>query len=188
MTKPRLRRWLLVTAVVAVVVGAAMFLPLNVGVTHIRSEVEIARDPRVVFDYVTTPANWPRWHPSSIAVTGNAAHPLDLGESVTEEFRVAGHHGFAVWRVVAREANRLWRIEGEIDGHAAGTVTYTLYEVDGRTRFVRDFDYPSRTILFAILNAAFLNSRVVEESEQAVFRLRSVLESQREVSSGLFRN
>jgi uncharacterized protein YndB with AHSA1/START domain len=174
--KATLRFWLLAAIGAAVVIGSVAFLPVNAGATRIHSEVDIARSPHDVFSYVTTPANWPRWHPSSIAVTGDAGHPLTLGESVTEEFRVAGHHGFVTWQVVDREDDRRWRIEGRIDGQVSGTVTYALSETGGRTHFVRDFDYPSQTVLFAILNRVFIKSRVTAESEQAVSQLREVLE------------
>ncbi len=52
-----------------------------------------------VFAFLTTPANWPLWHPSSVKVTGAVDHPLQPGEQVTEEFVVAGQSGKAVWTV-----------------------------------------------------------------------------------------
>jgi uncharacterized protein YndB with AHSA1/START domain len=172
----RAKSWLLIAAGVVLLACAVIYLPVNVGLSHIRAETDIARSPHEVFLYVTTPANWPRWHPSSIAVAGDAGHSLAIGESVTEEFRVAGRHGFATWTVVARDPDRLWRIEGRIDDHVAGTVTYSFSEAGGRTHFVRDFDYPSRTILFAILNPFVVKPKVTAESKQAVFQLREVLE------------
>jgi uncharacterized protein YndB with AHSA1/START domain len=60
---------------------------------HIRKPVE------QVFEFVTTPVNWPRWHPSSLAVSGAMDHSLEVGEQVTEEFLVAGRRGRVVWRV-----------------------------------------------------------------------------------------
>ena len=69
---------------------------------------------------------------------------------------------------MALELDRLWRIEGRIDGHVAGTVTYSLSEAGGGTHFVRDFDYPSRTILFAIVNPFAIKPRVTAESKHAV--------------------
>jgi uncharacterized protein YndB with AHSA1/START domain len=173
----KLRRWLLAAVGTALVLAVVVFVPMNVGVTHVRTEVDIARTPRDVYEYVSTPSNWPTWHPSSIAVTGDATHSLALGESVVEEFSVAGRHGFANWRVVGREPDRVWKIEGVIDGHLAGVVTYTLSESGGKTHFVRLFDYPSRTILFAVVNAIVLRDRVTAESEKALAQLRVALES-----------
>ena len=55
--------------------------------SRILTSICIHRPIAEVFDYVTTPANWPVWHPASIAVSGSSDHPLRLGEEVVEEFR-----------------------------------------------------------------------------------------------------
>ncbi len=180
MSRSKLRRALLVTAGVVLVLAVAAFLPVTVGVTQIRSEADIARTPHEVFEYVTTPANWPRWHPSSIAVQGDSHHSLAVGETVVEEFRVAGRHGFATWRAVSHEPDRLWKIEGEIDGRIAGSVTYTLSPTSNGTHFLRNFEYPSPTILFAVANALVLRSRISDESNQAVTNLKTLLDSRTE--------
>jgi uncharacterized protein YndB with AHSA1/START domain len=88
--------------------------------TRIRSGTRIRRPAEQVFDYVTTPANWPRWHPSSLAVSDGADHSLEPGEQVTEEFRVAGRRGSVVWTVRERTPPRRWVIEGQVAGGAAG--------------------------------------------------------------------
>src|SRR6478735_4251189 len=62
---------------------ALLFLPAPrwaVFETRIVSVTQIDRPAGVVFDYVTTPAHWPTWHPSSLAVSGAVDHPLDPGE------------------------------------------------------------------------------------------------------------
>jgi len=175
MTRGGLLRVGLIAAIVVAAVIAALFMPLDAGVTHVHSEIDIARSPHDVFEYVSTPSTWPRWHPSSIAVSGDASHSLAMGESVVEEFTVAGQHGFATWRVVRREPDHLWQIEGRIDGRVAGFVTYTLSGQQGGTHFIRDFDYPSRSLLFALVNALMLHARIVDESQRAVVNLQSVL-------------
>lgn len=172
-----MRLWLLSLVGVALAGAIATFVPIPMGVTHVRTEVDIDRPPHDVFTFVSTPATWPRWHPSSIAVTGDAGHSLAIGESVVEEFTVAGRHGFAEWRVIAREPDRRWSIEGRINGQVSGVVTYTVSERPGGTHFVRQFDYPSRTILFAIVNAVYIHARVVEESERATAKLKTVTET-----------
>jgi hypothetical protein len=103
--------------------------------TRIVTIATIERPDTVVFDYVTTPAHWPVWHPSSLSVSGATDHPLIEGEQVTEEFRVAGRRGRVVWAVAERDRPRLWVIEGAIDGRPAGTVSYTLTQtVHGSAR------------------------------------------------------
>jgi uncharacterized protein YndB with AHSA1/START domain len=172
------KRWIVVAVVTAAAIAGALLAPLPFDdTTRIRSSVEIARDPDLVFDYVTTPANWPKWHPSSLGVSGAADHPLDLGEQVTEDFLVAGHRGRAVWTVLEREAPERWVIAGEIDGRKAGAITYTLTPSGAGTRFDREFVYASPSLLFAVLNRVSVRAEVERESAEAVQRLKRILES-----------
>jgi len=169
-------RWLLPLAVVL----AALFrlpLPWIVG-TRIDNTIDIARPADRVFDYVTTPGNWPRWHPSSLAVHGATDHPLQIGERVSEDYRVAGRQGRVVWAVTQRERPRHWVIVGTIGGHEAGTVSYTLTPTATGTRFERVFVYGTApTPFYALLNQLWLRRRIEAESTNAVERLKAVLEA-----------
>lgn len=145
--------------------------------TRIVTESFVDRPRAEVFLYVTTPAYWPRWHPSSLSVTGAGAdHSALLGEEVTEEFLVAGRTGNVVWKVVEREEPRLWAIEGTIVGRSSGgRVTYELVPEGGRTHFARIFDYPTPGFLFAAADRLVLRRRVESESRDAVQRLAEIL-------------
>jgi len=173
--------------VVVAVAVAALFVPLPWSAnTRIHSEVVIARPPAVVFDYASTPANWPAWHPLSRGVSGATDHPLAPGERVTETFEVAGRSGVVVWTVTDSRPPRAWVIEGEIEGRKAGTVAYTLTPAftpsltptEQSTRFERDLTYPSPTLLFALMNRLVLRPRIEAESAQAVRLLKAKLEAQ----------
>lgn len=175
--------WVLIVAVVMV---AALFVPLPwTDRTRIHDEVVIARPPAEVFAYVSTPQNWPKWHPSSLGVTGATDHSLAPGERVTETFVVAGRSGVVVWTVTESQPPRTWSVEGEIEGRKAGTVTYTLTPAmtpsltpsAERTRFEREFTYRSPTLLFALLNRVLLRARIQAESTEAVNRLKARLEA-----------
>src|SRR3712207_514659 len=108
--------------------------------TRIVTTVRITRPIATVFDYVTTPANWPHWHPASRAVSASADHPLELGEEVVEEFVAAGRRGSVVWRVTARDAPHLWTI---VAAHEEGsaTLTYRLSADGDGTLFKRELAY-----------------------------------------------
>jgi uncharacterized protein YndB with AHSA1/START domain len=184
-------RRLLRVAVVAAVLGAALWLPLPWTVsTRVAHRAQIARPPAQVYGYVTTPVNWPRWHPSSLAVSGAIDHSLQIGEQATEQFQVAGRHGSALWRVTALEYNRSWTIVGTIRGRVAGQVTYRIdalkpaadaaapiSETTGTTRFEREFVYYAPNLLFVLLDYIKINSVVDDESRRAVANLKHVLES-----------
>ena len=172
-----LLRLILGAAILATLAGTAIMPLLWRDETHIVDSVTIARAPADVFAYVTTPANWPKWHPSSLAVRGATGHPLAHGEQVTEDFVVAGRRGTVVWSVALRDAPRKWIIKGEVGGHAAGSVTYTLTLAGEATRFTRELAYPSRNLLFVLLNRLSIRQQVEAESAQAVHNLKQILEA-----------
>ncbi|TDN61601.1 uncharacterized protein YndB with AHSA1/START domain [Paraburkholderia sp. BL10I2N1] len=175
-------------ALAALGVVGLFFVPLPrqlVLDTRIVTVTSIERPDTLVFDYVTTPTHWPVWHPSSLAVSGATDHSLDVREQVTEEFRVAGRRGRVVWTVAERDRPRKWVIEGAIDGRPAGTVTYTLTPTAHGTRFMREFTYRAPSLWFAALNELFLRARIQSESDEAVSRLKTILEAAPQASTAL---
>ncbi|GJH33100.1 SRPBCC family protein [Paraburkholderia hospita] len=176
-----LLRAIVMVACLAAAIGV-LFIPLPRAFdlsTRIVTVMPIERDNTAVFDYVTTPAHWPAWHPSSLSVSGATDHSLGIGEQTTEEFRVAGRRGEVVWTVVERRRPEKWTIDGTIAGRPAGTVSYALTpNTNGKdgTQFERTFTYRSPTLWFALLNAALLRAKIQAESDEAVERLKDVLE------------
>lgn len=145
--------------------------------TTIVTEIQIAKPPPIVFDYVTTPAHWLQWHPSSVALRGATDHSLEIGEQVTEDFRVAGRAGSVTWKVVAREAPKGWAIAGTVAAGGSGTITYTLQEIPEGTAFRRVFEYAMPNWFAALLDHWFIRRRIAAESAEAVKRLKQALES-----------
>jgi uncharacterized protein YndB with AHSA1/START domain len=143
---------------------------------RIVNTIAIARPAEQVFAFVTTPANWPRWHPSSLGVSAGADHPLEEGEQVTEEYRVAGQTGSAVWTVREREAPRRWVIDGVARNGNAATITYTLTPKDGGTHFERELILSLPQTAGFTVEAAALQARIEEESAEALRRLKAVLD------------
>lgn len=158
-------------------IAALLFAPLPwQSTTRIHSEVTIQRSPAEVFEYVSTPANWPAWHPSALAVQGATDHSLRVGEQVIEAYRVADREGIVVWTVTGRQAPSFWRIDGTIEGRNAGTVTYTLTPSGTGTRFEREFTYQAPTLLFSIINWATLRKQIDAESTAALQQLKARLD------------
>lgn len=175
----RIKHLVLAAIVVAILAGLAFApLPLHDS-TRIVNAIIIARPSDTVFDYVTTPGNWPKWHPASLAVRGATDHSLTPGEKVTEDFIVTGRRGRVVWTATKREENREWSIVGDVEGRDAGLIIYTLKPVAEGTRFEREFIYPSPNLLFAALNRISIRSKVEAESTQALGNLKRVLEAGR---------
>jgi uncharacterized protein YndB with AHSA1/START domain len=144
--------------------------------TRIRTTISIDEPAERLFEYVTTPGNWPEWHPSSLGVSGATDHSLEPGEKVSEEYSVAGRRGRVLWTVREREAPRRWVIDGEVEGGGEGTITYTLTPDDGGTLFERDFVYAMPNVLLALLDRLVLRRRVEAESAEALRRLKATVE------------
>ncbi len=145
--------------------------------TSITTAIHIERAVDEVFDFVTTPGNWPQWHPSSLQVTGATDHSLVVGEQVTEAFRVAWQRGQVVWTVDERKSPTHWVIDGQIIGrNLGGTITYTLSPDGDGTLFQREFVYSTPRPYHVILDKVIGRRRVQYESDLASLRLKSLLE------------
>jgi hypothetical protein len=129
-----------------------------------------------LFEFVTTPANWPLWHPSSLAVTGKADHSLGVGETCIEHYVVAGHEGETTWVVREKVQDERWVIEAMPKGGGSGKITYRLMRVDGATSFERTLEYTMPSLWLSILDPLVIRRRVRAESDQAVRNLRELLE------------
>ena len=148
--------------------------------TRIYTSAMIACPIETLYDYVTTPAHWPEWHPSSLGVSDGVDHSLLVGEQVTERFLVAGRKGSAVWTVTERAAPNRWVIQGAIENSkGGGTITYTLSQRPDSVFFEREFIYPATGPLFAVLDALVLRRRIQAESEEATRRLKAKMEAAR---------
>jgi uncharacterized protein YndB with AHSA1/START domain len=144
---------------------------------RIRSTVVIDRPAGQVFAFVTTPGNWPRWHPASLGVSGATDHSLDVGEVVTERFRVAGQTDTAVWTVRERRAPERWVIEGSTDGGNRAVITYTLTPEAGGTRFERELAVTFALPLPALV-VAVLQQQLEAQSAEALRWLKEVVEAE----------
>jgi hypothetical protein len=136
--------------------------------THINKAME------EVFNFLTTPGNWPRWHPSCLGVRGAVDHSLDLGEQVTEVFDVAGQKGTAVWTVRERAAPVRWVIDGVAENGNEATITYTLTGDAHGTQFQRELVF-TKMAAGAMAETAF-QIKVEAESAEALRRLKKFLE------------
>jgi hypothetical protein len=56
-------------------------------------------------------------------------------------------------------------------------ITYALAPAADGTRFERTFVYPTRNLLFSLLNRVSIRSKVEAESEQALRNVKRILET-----------
>lgn len=145
--------------------------------TCILNTIEIERPVEDVFVFVTTPAFWQQWHPSTLAVAGDTGHSLRVGEQVIEEFRAAGRRDRARWTVRECEPPHRWVIEGQGDGGGEARITYTLAASGQGTRFERELVYRMPNLFLRGLDGLLIRRRIAAESAEAVRRLKAVLEA-----------
>ena len=143
--------------------------------TRIVLATNISRPIEAVFEYVTTPAHWPEWHPASRGVSGATDHSLLVGEEVTEDFVAGGREGRCVWRVTQREAPFLWTIAAST-AQVQAEITYRLTETGEATNFERDLSYTTSGLWFSILDFLLTRRRMRNESRVALERLKERLE------------
>lgn len=172
--KPVFLRWV----IIIVLLAGLLMIPLPLLPDRIvHTSAVIDRPPETVFTYVTTAANWPRWHPSSLAVQGEVDRPGQVGDRIGEDFRVAGIKGHAVWTVTECVAPWRWSISGITDHGGSGIVTYRLRRAGGTTEFVREFRYTRPSLFFGLLDTIWFNRRIIAESETATANLKRRLEA-----------
>lgn len=156
--------------------GAAFVMWPNRLESKIVSTVVVSRPIEAVFDYATTPANWPDWHPASRGVSGATDHSLEVGEEVAESFVAAGRPGSCVWKVTRREAPTLWTIATRV-GDMGAEITYRLSAEGGATRFERMMEYWTSGMLLGLLDILVMRGRNRRESEEALLRLKERIEA-----------
>ena len=173
-----MRTYVLAIAAAALLVyAAAAFFVSRTSASHVVSTIRIRREVADVFDFLTTPKNWPRWHPASISVAGATDHSLAIGEKVTEEIRVGSGKARAVWRVTARDAPHLWRFEGSPDGDAWVMITYRLRMDGSDTVFERDMQYQFNRLWLVVLDPLFIRRRMERELDEALANAKQILEN-----------
>jgi uncharacterized protein YndB with AHSA1/START domain len=151
-------------------------------VTRIYNSIQIRQPIERVFDFITTPANWPQWHPASLSVSRNADHSLLKGEAVTEDISLAGRRGQVTWSVRERSAPRRWLIDGKGKDAGRATITYTLTPHPDGTNFERELVYTMPNALLTVLDWLIIRSRMKADSAEALQGLKRMLESSGEIN------
>lgn len=148
----------------------------------IQDEVVIDKPIAMVYEYVTTAGNWPRWHPSSLkvtAVSGDIFASGAVGDRIREAVRVAGRRAEVTWTVTQKEPPRIWRIDTTLEnGRIESSITYDLSPVsDQKTRYRRTVNYRVKSRVLNLMHALSLHERIQMESTAAVNRLRATVEN-----------
>ncbi len=145
------------------------------GVT-IQTVTRIACTQAVVFDFVTRPTQWHRWHPATKEVTNAPDRPLTVDDTMCEHISVVGQHFSAIWKVYECEPHRHWLIATDAS-HGASKITYDCRVVDGGCEFHRRLDYRSKNWFMRLLDNNIIKWSINRQSTTALANLKALLES-----------
>ncbi|MES2298276.1 MAG: SRPBCC family protein [Pseudomonadota bacterium] len=138
--------------------------------------ITIRRSPEDVFNYATTPAHWPKWHPSSLRLQGDTAHPTLGGAQFEEDIRAGGRTGHIQWRVAACEVGKVWVADAASSNGVTLRVTYRVSPAGEGTLFERTLSYSIQGLWLKILNVLILRRRIERESALSLQQLKAVME------------
>ena len=142
----------------------------NTVTIHVNKPVE------EVYDFVTTAANWPRWHPATIGVSGDVSHSALEGEVIVERVKHGLMRDTFRWKVEERKASKRWAIAAKSDRFKQLVkIDYTMMPEDGGTRWDRRmvFYFPK---WYAPLDKLVFKHILRRNSEKAVRQLKELLE------------
>jgi uncharacterized protein YndB with AHSA1/START domain len=138
--------------------------------------IHIEQPVEKVFDYITTASNWPKWHPSTVSVSGAVFHPALEGETIVEKVKFGIARDRFTWKVVERKPPNRWVISGTSDNRQKVRIAYTLTPDGEGTLWEREmrFEIPK---LLELPDRLLFSKLVKRNSETAVRQLKELMES-----------
>jgi len=147
----------------------------------IENNVEILRPPSDVLDYVTRPAKWHEWYPSS-KESDIKDERMMLGDTfsivtVQKPFKglFPAIEKLINWEVTEYKEGVTWRIMSSSSSIDLDT-QYQLTQIDNGTLFHRRFQYKPKGIL-RIIEPIALRKSLVNHANVALSNLKRVMES-----------
>jgi uncharacterized protein YndB with AHSA1/START domain len=136
---------------------------------------QINRPAQELFAYLTTAANWTKWHPATVSVSGDVDHPAVEGETIVEVVRHGLMRDIFPWKIEECRAPNRWAIQAKSKRFGQVVrIEYTLTPEDGGTRWERMmcFYFPQ---WLAPLDKLVFSRILRKNSEKAVGRLKKSL-------------
>ncbi|HMU83145.1 MAG TPA: SRPBCC family protein [Leptospiraceae bacterium] len=144
--------------------------------TTVVNEIDISISPEMVFDLVSSPGLWPRWHPSSRHLAPGADRPLKKGETFSEEIKAGGREGKLQWIVTECDRPRLWVATASSDQGVTIQLKYETEKNSAGARFKRTLNYTMTSPFLILANTIFMRFKIRRESAHALGNLKQLLE------------
>jgi uncharacterized protein YndB with AHSA1/START domain len=140
--------------------------------------IRIARSREDVFNFVTTPAHWHRWHPATRSVREVPPRPLVVGETIHESIRAAWREFDAIWTVLECAPHERWVIATDT-AYGASRITYRVTAHGGSCEFQRTLEYRSRNWPWTALDGSLTRRKFERQSNTALTNLKATLEAEK---------
>lgn len=160
--------------------------PVSPAMPEIVADITINAPAAAIFDFATTPANWPRFWPITLGVSGDVSQPAVVGARWTEQVKISFWRGEFHWSATARTRPTSFEMQGTSQGHGflgrllptgTGRIAYTLTETAGQTHFHRVMDYTDPNLLLKILDLLVMRRTMTRAINEALQRLKTLTES-----------
>lgn len=149
-------------------------------ISKVIHSITIRKPIEEVFQFVTTPANWPKWHPASVGVEGAVDHSGKPGERMIEKIRLGPFKAEIHWEVIESQKPQRWLIKGEV--HApflSGTKMEIIYQLSSQhqeTQFERNMSYIPGTLIASLLDKLFIQRHNHHQSKVGLKQIKKILE------------
>jgi len=146
----------------------------------IENSIEISRSTSDIFDYVTRPAKWYEWFPSS-KKSDSQNQTMTLGNTFSVATIQKPFKGLFPpieklinWKVIDYQEALIWRITSSSTSFDLDT-QYQLTQTSNGTLFVRSFRYKAKG-LFRMIEPIALRRGFARDADIALNNLKTILE------------
>jgi hypothetical protein len=153
--------------------------------TRLEYEAFIAAPIADIYEYAANPRNWVEWYPGTREVEHAPEGLPRVGDEWEESIKIAGMWMRFTWRATEVQAPRTWTIEGnakiqgplkfEMDGGTA-TLSHQLDEREGGTNYRRGITFRMSNPILRLANRLVLKRKMDAELEEALQRLKRIVE------------
>ncbi|HJZ72452.1 MAG TPA: SRPBCC family protein [Vicinamibacterales bacterium] len=148
-------------------------------------DVVVRAPADVVFQFATTPRNWPKFWPVTLGVTGSVDQSPHIGARWTEKVRLWFWTGDFFWHAVATSPPRSFEMHcttkgfgllGRLAGRTTGQIRYELREHEGRTTLKRVLHYQEARLLGRLLDVLITRWFLTMVARRALANLATIFD------------
>ncbi len=150
------------------------------------ADIVIDAPAAVVFDFATTPANWPLFWPVTKRVSGDVQKSPPVGAKWTEHVEIAGWAGDFFWHTVSTAPPHTFEMhcwsEGtnwysRLAGRSNGQIRYFMMTERGATYFLRVMHYTEPNWFMRLIDVLVLRRIMRNNIHAALAKLKTIMET-----------